>query len=66
LYTKKINSRNFRYLFGSNLPDCLGAIEVDTGKAILFIPKLPEEYAVWLGVIRSTEYFKEKFALDDV
>ena len=30
-------------------PDCYGALEVDTGKAMLFSPKLPAEYAVWMG-----------------
>lgn len=39
----------FHWAFGVREPDCYGAIEVDTGKSILFIPELPEEYLVWMG-----------------
>ena len=30
-------------------PDCFGALDVDSGKSMLFIPRLPEEYVVWMG-----------------
>ena len=39
----------FHWAFGVREPDCYGAIDVDTGKSILFIPELPEEYLVWMG-----------------
>ena len=32
---------NFHYLFGVIEPDCFGALNMSTGKATLFIPKLP-------------------------
>jgi Xaa-Pro dipeptidase len=57
---------NFQYLFGANLADCLGVLELDTGIATLFIPKLPAEYAVWYGTIHKKEYFQEKFQVDEV
>lgn len=30
---------------------------------MLFIPRLPEEYAVWMGPIRSCEDFKQRYGL---
>lgn len=32
--------------------------DISTGKSILFAPRLPEEYAVWLGKIKPLTYFK--------
>uniref|UniRef100_A0A8C7GBD0 Xaa-Pro dipeptidase n=1 Tax=Oncorhynchus kisutch TaxID=8019 RepID=A0A8C7GBD0_ONCKI len=52
----------FHWAFGVTEADCYGAIGVDTGKSILFVPKLPESYATWMGEIHPREYFKEKYA----
>nr|XP_054748955.1 xaa-Pro dipeptidase-like [Lytechinus pictus] len=56
----------FHWAFGVNESSFYGAIVVDTGKAILFPPKLPEVYAVWMGRIQPKEFYKEKYAVDEV
>uniref|UniRef100_A0A8C7ZXU7 Xaa-Pro dipeptidase n=1 Tax=Oryzias sinensis TaxID=183150 RepID=A0A8C7ZXU7_9TELE len=56
----------FHWSFGVTEADCYGAIDVDSGKSILFVPKLPESYATWMGEIYPKEHFKEKYAVDEV
>ncbi|XP_076808730.1 xaa-Pro dipeptidase-like [Clavelina lepadiformis] len=56
----------FQWCFGVTEGDCYAAIEVESGKATLFIPKLPKSYQVWMGTIFPPSHFKEKYAVDDV
>ncbi|KAM7014777.1 xaa-Pro dipeptidase [Tautogolabrus adspersus] len=56
----------FHWAFGVTEADCYGAIDVNSGKSILFVPKLPESYATWMGEIYSKEHFKTKYAVDEV
>ncbi|KAI3905786.1 hypothetical protein MKW92_024542 [Papaver armeniacum] len=56
----------FAYLFGVKEPGFYGAIDVSTGKSILFAPRLPAEYAVWLGEIKSLSHFKEMYMVNTV
>ncbi|KAL0558475.1 hypothetical protein IC582_003048 [Cucumis melo] len=51
----------FAYLFGVIEPGFYGAIDIASGKSILFAPKLPPDYAVWSGEIKPLSYFKEKY-----
>ncbi|KAL8160837.1 hypothetical protein V2J09_012326 [Rumex salicifolius] len=51
----------FAYLFGVKEPGFFGAIDVATGNSLLFAPRLPAEYAVWLGEIKPLSYFKERY-----
>lgn len=56
----------FHWMFGVEEPDFYGALEVDTGKAILFPPKLPDAYAVWMGQLLTEENFKTRYEVDEV
>lgn len=39
----------FQYLFGVKEPDCFAGIDLSSGKSLLFIPRLPRSYQVWMG-----------------
>ncbi|CAM9397714.1 unnamed protein product [Scytosiphon promiscuus] len=56
----------FHYLFGVKEPDCLGTIDLETGKAKLFIPRLPADYAIWMGKILPPKHFQELYKVDEV
>jgi Xaa-Pro dipeptidase len=56
----------FAYLFGVKEPDCFGLVHIRSGKSVLFIPRLPEDYAVWMGYIRSPSSFQEEYEVDEV
>ncbi|CAM9959030.1 unnamed protein product, partial [Laminaria digitata] len=43
----------FHYLFGVREPDCLATIDLETERATVYIPRLPADYATWMGKIRS-------------
>lgn len=48
----------FHYLFGVREPDCLATVDLATGRATLFIPRLPAEYATWMGNILPPKHFE--------
>src|SRR5262245_40044865 len=56
----------FQYLFGVKEPGFFGAIQVKTGKSILFMPRLPEEWGVWMGRIHSPSHFQQMYEVDEV
>jgi Xaa-Pro dipeptidase len=53
-------------MFGVTEPGCYGLVDVDTGKATLFVPHLPDEYAVWMGKLLTLDDFKQKYEVDEV
>jgi Xaa-Pro dipeptidase len=57
---------SFNYLFGVKEPDCYGCIEVDNGRTTLFVPRLPKEYEIWMGKIKSTDWFLKEYGVDEV
>ncbi|XP_061392352.1 xaa-Pro dipeptidase [Musca vetustissima] len=56
----------FQYFFGVKEPDCYGVLNVDSGESILFVPRLPEEYATWMGRLLSLDEFKSMYEVDRV
>jgi len=56
----------FHWAFGVLEPDCYGAIRVGDGRSYLFVPKLPDEYAVWLGKIPKLEDYQKRYDVDEV
>nr|CCC93164.1 putative aminopeptidase P [Trypanosoma congolense IL3000] len=55
----------FAYLFGCDIPDSFGAVLTD-GTGILFIPRLPASYAVWMGELPSPEKVKATTGVEEV
>ncbi|KAF2882314.1 hypothetical protein ILUMI_23879 [Ignelater luminosus] len=56
----------FMWAFGVLEPDCYGAIEIETGKTHLFVPRLPDSYAIWMGPLHSLEDFSKKYLIENV
>lgn len=55
----------FYYLFGSELPDTFGLV-LSNGRGILFIPRLPEDYATWMGTLPTPDSMKALLEVDEV
>lgn len=56
----------FHWAFGALEPDCYGAIDVASGRSVLFVPRLPEDYAMWMGKIPSSAEHKARYDVDEV
>jgi len=56
----------FAYLFGVTEPDCYATIDIANGTSTLFIPRLPAEYAIWMGKIQPPSQFQKKYAVGNV
>jgi len=56
---------NFYYLFGVQEPDCYGAFDIDSGRAVLFVPKMSNLNKVWMTVL-SKEDIQKKYEIEDV
>ncbi|XP_043278048.1 xaa-Pro dipeptidase isoform X2 [Venturia canescens] len=56
----------FQWCFGVEEPDCMGAIDVTTGNSILLVPKLPKEYEVWCGKLKTLDDFKARYGVDEI
>lgn len=56
----------FHWAFGVREPDVVGAIALATGEATLFIPRLPESYAVVMGAIRTPKEWGKLYGVNHV
>jgi len=52
---------HFNYLFGVKEPDCFGVVDLDTAETTIFVPRLAEEYAIWMGEVRTLQSFQEEY-----
>lgn len=55
---------NFQYVFGVDDADFMGAIDIQSGRSMIFIPRLPAEYAVWMGELFPPEHYAKKYQVD--
>ncbi|KAG6538860.1 hypothetical protein ZIOFF_004012 [Zingiber officinale] len=53
-------------VLGEAVKDEVDFKDVASGKSILFAPRLPDDYAVWLGEIKPPSVFKERYMVDMV
>jgi Xaa-Pro dipeptidase len=56
----------FQYLFGVKEPGFYGALDVASGRSTLFMPRLPQAWAVWMGRIHPPDHFRELYGVDEV
>ncbi|XP_034237042.1 xaa-Pro dipeptidase [Thrips palmi] len=56
----------FQWLCGVQEQGCLVALRVRDGRCVVFVPRLPSEYAVWMGRLRAPDEFKAKYAVEQV
>lgn len=55
----------FQWCFGVEEPGCYGALDLANEKSILFVPRVPAEYAIWEGKLHTLDDFKLKYAVDE-
>lgn len=56
----------FHWAYGVLEPDWFGALDLSTGKSVLFMPRLPAEYAVWMGKIETCAEAADRYGVDEV
>jgi len=56
----------FFWAFGVHEADCYAAIDVDSGRSILFPPKCGADYSIWCGKVLDEAFFKDKYKVDHV
>lgn len=54
----------FHHLFGVREEGFYGALDLATGQAALFAPRLPESFGVWFGKLHAPDYFAARYACE--
>lgn len=53
-------------MIGVSEPGCFALFNCSTGAATLFVPRLPEDYSVWMGRLLTPSDFKNKYTVEEV
>ena len=53
-----------QYLFGVELPEFYGLVDIQNVEGVLFMPRLPQHYAVWEGKIHPTEWYANSVSVE--
>lgn len=54
----------FAWLFGVREAGFYGTLDCVTGEACLYAPRLPDEYAVWMGRIPALDELRDKYGVE--
>eukprot|EP00045_Choanoeca_perplexa_P011086 m.115923 g.115923 ORF g.115923 m.115923 type:complete len:511 (-) comp15508_c0_seq3:74-1606(-) len=54
----------FHWCFGVLEAGCYGAVDIETGAATLFMPRLPPAYSIWMGKIWPVDKFQARYAVE--
>jgi len=56
----------FHWSFGVLEPDYYGSIDVATGRSVIYMPRLPEDYGIIMGHVPTPEEVRERYQVDEV
>ncbi|KAK3851808.1 hypothetical protein Pcinc_041572 [Petrolisthes cinctipes] len=56
----------FHWAFGVLEPGWYGTVDINSGRTVLFCPRLPEEYATWMGRITTPQEYTRRYQVDEV
>ncbi|VBB18021.1 xaa-Pro dipeptidase [Yasminevirus sp. GU-2018] len=54
----------FAYMFAISEPNCYGAIDLENNESILFVPSQDTSDAIWMGPIKTTDFYRQKYGVD--
>ncbi|CAG9583285.1 unnamed protein product [Danaus chrysippus] len=56
----------FTWVCGVREPGCYFALDVKTKKSIVFVPRLPDEYEIWMGKLLSCQDYTNMYGVNEV